>query len=138
VQIAGDECAIHNGRIVVSTGSVVTNAYSVDASADKTYLDGLARANGGTMNEDSTAPNNTFNVASVTINVAASDKNDPPVVNLPGAGATVVVNEDVRKPLTGASAISFTDPDAFNSTTNTANNIFNSTANVANYFTSTT
>lgn len=74
-------------------------------------------ANGAAINEDGSAPNDTFNISSVTIDVAASDKNDPAVVDLPSS--TIVVNEDVRTLLSGTNAITYTDPDAFNSTSNT-------------------
>ena len=74
-------------------------------------------ANGGALNQDGTAPNDTFNTASITFKVAASDRNDPAIVTVPAA--PIVVNEDVRTHLTGGSAISYTDPDAFDSTSNT-------------------
>ena len=76
-----------------------------------------AGANGGLTNQDGTAPNDTFNTASITFKVAASDRNDPAIVTVPAA--PIVVNEDVRTHLTGGSAISYTDPDAFDSTSNT-------------------
>ena len=76
-----------------------------------------AGANGGLTNQDGTAPNDTFNTASITFKVAASDRNDPAIVTVPDA--PIVVNEDVRTHLTGGSAISYTDPDAFDSTSNT-------------------
>ena len=71
-------------------------------------------ANGGTTNADGTPINATNNVASVVFNVAASDTNDPPVITNPTPSQTV--NEDVRSQITG---FSFSDPDAFSSTTNT-------------------
>lgn len=70
-------------------------------------------ANGGTLNQDGTAPNSTFNTASITLNVAASDRNDLPVLTAPNA---FTVNEDVRTLITG---VSYADADAFDSTTNT-------------------
>lgn len=76
-----------------------------------------AGANGGLTNQDGTAPNDTFNTASITFKVAASDRNDPAIVTVPAA--PILVNEDVRTHLTGGSAISYTDPDAFDSTSNT-------------------
>ncbi|MBN8558741.1 MAG: hypothetical protein J0L74_13895 [Burkholderiales bacterium] len=73
-----------------------------------------AGANGGTTNTDGSPINATNNVASVVLNVAASDTNDPPVITNPTPNQTV--NEDVRSQITG---FSFSDPDAFSSTTNT-------------------
>ncbi|MCK6394415.1 cadherin-like domain-containing protein [Zoogloea sp.] len=73
-----------------------------------------AGANGGTTNADGTPIDATNNVASVVFNVAASDTNDPPVITNPTPNQTV--NEDVRSQITG---FSFSDPDAFSSTTNT-------------------
>ncbi len=73
-------------------------------------------ANGGVLNQDGTPPNDSFNTASITINVAASDLNDPPIVTVPSTA--IVVHEDVRTQLTGANAITYTDPDAFDSTSN--------------------
>ncbi|MCA0186229.1 MAG: tandem-95 repeat protein [Proteobacteria bacterium] len=73
-----------------------------------------AGANGGGSNADGTPIDATNNVASVVFNVAASDTNDPPVITNPTPSQTV--NEDVRGQITG---FSFSDPDAFASTTNT-------------------
>lgn len=68
-------------------------------------------ANGGETNQDGSTIDDTNNTASITINVAASDKNDLPVVT--AVDQTVV--EDVRTQLTG---ISYADPDAFGSAGN--------------------
>ena len=73
-----------------------------------------AGANGGATNVDGTPIDATNNVASVVFAVAASDTNDPPVITNPTPNQTV--NEDVRSQITG---LSFSDPDAFSSTTNT-------------------
>lgn len=72
-----------------------------------------AGANGGLTNQDGSPVDALNNTASVTLDVAASDRNDPPVVALPSG--PIVVHEDVRTPL---SAIGYTDPDAFDSTDN--------------------
>ncbi|KAB2969637.1 cadherin-like domain-containing protein, partial [Zoogloea sp.] len=73
-----------------------------------------AGANGGSTNADGTPIDATNNVASVVFSVAASDTNDPPAITNPTPNQTV--NEDVRSQITG---FSFSDPDAFSSTTNT-------------------
>lgn len=78
-----------------------------------------ADANGGTFNVGGSTPGAgtaAFNTASVDITVLASDLNDPATVTVPG---NITVNEDVRTLLDGADAISFSDPDAFGSTSNT-------------------
>lgn len=62
-----------------------------------------AGANGGSTNADGTPIDATNNVASVVFPLAASDTNDPPVIN-PTPNQTV--NEDVRTQITG---LSFTD-----------------------------
>lgn len=84
--------------------------------------------NGGVLNQDGTTPNDTFNTASITINVAASDKNDPPTVTV--AAGPIVVNEDVRT-LINTAITTYTDPDAFDST---ANSITLSVTNGKLYF----
>jgi len=91
-----------------------------------------AGANGGTVNEDGSELNDTNNTSSIIIKVAASDLNDLPVVNMPAS--SIVVNEDVRTLLAGASAVTFTDLDAFDSTDNS---IELSVANGKLYFSAT-
>lgn len=74
-------------------------------------------ANGGTTNSDPTKAtiNDANNRVSITVGkVAVSTVNNPPVIAVPGSAATVP--EDIRTKIDG---ISFTDPDAFNSTSNT-------------------
>ena len=130
---AGDNTLVFQGKLADVQAALAkiqarTNGTDADAadlkikvSMDDRLRDAggalSAGANGGATNEDGSAPNDSFNVSSVTIDVAASDRNDPPVVNLPAG--PIVVNEDVRTRLTGADAIKYTDPDAFNSTSNT-------------------
>ena len=88
----------------------------IKVTVDDRLRDGItgvltSGANGGALNQDGSTPNDIYNTASITINVAASDKNDLPVVT--AVGQTVL--EDVRTQLTG---ISYTDPDAFGSASN--------------------
>lgn len=74
-------------------------------------------ANGGIKNEgDENINNGIFNTSKTTIEVWASAKNDLPVVTVPND--PIVVHEDVRTKL-DSNAISYTDPDAFDSTNNT-------------------
>jgi VCBS repeat-containing protein len=73
-------------------------------------------ANGGDVNQvaangDAVPFGTDFNTASIVFDVSASSVNDLPVVT----ADNLVVNEDARTQLTG---ISFTDPDAFGSTSN--------------------
>ena len=125
---AGDNTLVFQGKLAdvqaalskVQARTSGTDADAADLKIKVTIDDRLrdgsgsltADANGGALNQDGTAPNGTFNTASITINVAASDVNDLPVVTANDQS----VNEDVRTLL---SSISYTDPDAFGSTNNT-------------------
>lgn len=122
---AGDNTLVFTGKLADVQAALAkvqarTNGADADASnlKIKVTIDdrlGGGGANGGTINDDGSAPNNTFNTASITINVAASDKNDPPTVTL--AAGPIVVNEDVRT-LINTAITAYTDPDAFDSTAN--------------------
>ncbi len=122
---AGDNTLVFTGKLAdvqAALAKVQARTAGDDADASnlkiKVTIDdrlGGGGANGGTTNDDGSAPNDTFNTASITINVAASDKNDPPTVTV--AAGPIVVNEDVRTLINTAIA-AYTDPDAFDSTAN--------------------
>ncbi len=94
-----------------------SDAYAITISVDDRLRDDVGNltngANGGPVNEDGSAVDDTNNVASVTIRVAASSRNDPPVITPPDP---VTAREDIRTQITG---LSFTDVDAFDSNTTT-------------------
>ncbi len=129
---AGDHTLVFQGnladvRAALALVQARTNGTDADAanlkikvSIDDRLRDGAGvlstGANGGAINDDGSPPNDTFNTSSVTIAVAASDKNDPPVVVV--AAGPIVVNEDVRT-LIDTAITSYTDPDAFNGIGNT-------------------
>ncbi len=80
-------------------------------------------ANGGSVNTDPTKTtiDATNNRVSVDFNVAVSTVNNPPAITVPGSpvdgtNGSASVLEDIRTLITG---ITFTDPDAFESSTNT-------------------
>lgn len=118
---AGDSTLVFTGKLAdVQAALAKVQARTGGADADASNLKikvtiddrlGGGGANGGTINDDGSAPNDTFNTASITINVAASDRNDLPVVT----AVDQTVLEDVRTQLTG---ISYADPDAFGSASN--------------------
>ena len=122
---AGDSTLVFTGKLADVQAALAkvqarTNGNDADASnlKIKVTIDdrlGGGGANGGTINDDGSAPNDAFNTASITINVAASDKNDPPTVTV--AAGPIVVNEDVRT-LIDTAITAYTDPDAFDSTAN--------------------
>lgn len=129
---AGDNTVVFQGKLADVQAALAklqarTNGVDADAADLKikvtiddrlrdTNGDFSAGANGGAFNEDGSPPNDTFNISSVTIDVAASDKNDPAVVVVPAG--PIVVKEDVRTKIDTA-ITSYTDVDAFNSTANT-------------------